>query len=92
MKRQDAVNLLKEITRSCSSFVNAQAVSITRDAENGGYTLSAKWVIDETEREGINSLAEKYDVKVSEKKTTHFSQPKPSNKRKTTKTTEFHAL
>jgi len=67
MNRQDAVNLLKELSTFCASFANAQAVAITKDEENGGYTLSAKWVIDEAERECINSLAEKYGVKVSEK-------------------------
>jgi len=66
MRREDVVNLLREIMSSCSSFVNAQAVSITKDSENGDYRLSTKWVVDKFERDFVNNLAQKYGVKISE--------------------------
>jgi hypothetical protein len=64
LDRAGAVSLLKEIIHECESFIEAQAVSISK-AESG-WILKAKWICPQFERDCLRGIMLKHSVLISE--------------------------
>ncbi len=66
MDREEALSLLRELTRVFESLSSVPIVSITNDKESGNWELLVNWVAGDQEKASLNRIAAKYDSKVVE--------------------------
>ena len=66
MDREEALSLLRELTRVFESLSNVPIVSITNDKETGKWELLVNWVPDDQEKTSLNTIAAKHGSEVGE--------------------------
>jgi hypothetical protein len=64
MKRIDIVTLLKDITTSCKSSPKLEGAVITEHKNEDGWMLSITWIPDSFDKECLNQIALKHNLKV----------------------------
>ncbi len=65
MKREEAINLLKEILGACESFKSAQAVLVAKDEKKESYNIRAKWDPETQEKRCLEEIALRYGIEIS---------------------------
>jgi hypothetical protein len=65
LNREDAISLLRELMFSCESFRNVTIVSIDRDKEREGCSLSVTWVPEYSEKGCLNAIAVKRGLEIT---------------------------
>lgn len=65
MKRIDTLLLLKEITASCKSSPRLEGAVVTEHKNEGDWMLSITWIPDRFDKECLNQIASKHNLKVT---------------------------
>ena len=66
MNREEALSLLRELTRVFESLSSVPIVSVTNDKETGKWELLVNWVAGDQEKTSLNIIAAKHGSDVGE--------------------------